>query len=52
MAQNNPVTHLQGSGAAIPAKDAGANVDEKLGKRLSKTFNGIFGSKKEVKEVN
>jgi primary-amine oxidase len=46
--QNDPVTHLQGSGAAVSAKEAGANVDEKLGKRLSKTFTGLFGSKKEV----
>lgn len=48
--QNNPLTHQQGSGATIDAKTAGANVDEKLSKRLSKTFNGLFGSKKE--EVN
>ncbi|KKP03731.1 copper amine oxidase [Trichoderma harzianum] len=48
--QNNPLTHQQGSAATIDAKAAGANVDEKLSKRLSKTFNGLFGSKKE--EVN
>ncbi|KAL7800127.1 copper amine oxidase [Trichoderma ceciliae] len=41
--------HLQGSGSGIDAKEAGANVDEKLGKRLSKTFNGLFGSKKDGK---
>jgi primary-amine oxidase len=52
MTQSNPVTHLQGSAPGVPAKEAGANVDEKLSKRLSKTFNGIFGAKKEVKEVN
>ncbi|KAK1242737.1 hypothetical protein MKX08_005549 [Trichoderma sp. CBMAI-0020] len=52
MAQSNPVAHLQGSAPGVPAKEAGANVDEKLSKRLSKTLNGLFGAKKEVKEVN
>ncbi|EHK18968.1 uncharacterized protein TRIVIDRAFT_80736 [Trichoderma virens Gv29-8] len=46
--QNDPATHLQGGGPSIDAKEAGANVDEKLSKRLSKTFNGLFGKKEEV----
>jgi primary-amine oxidase len=46
--QQHPVTHLQGSAPSIDPKAVGAHVDEKLSKRLSKTFNGLF-TKKESK---
>ncbi|KAL6882917.1 copper amine oxidase [Trichoderma longibrachiatum] len=43
--QQHPVTHLQGSAPSIDPKAVGANVDDKLSKRLSKTFNGLFAKK-------